>query len=291
MTETTTITAREQAQIDTANASGRQPVVFVHGLWMLAGSWKSWQDLFQSKGYATVAVDWPDDAATVAEGRANPQAFANKKVGQVADHIAEVIGKLDRKPIVIGHSFGGLLVQIVSGRGLAAATVAIDPAPFRGVLPLPVSTLRGAYPVLHNPLNRKRAVMLTPDQFRYSFSNALSDEEAAQLYDTYPVPAPGAPLFQGATANLNPWTQAKVNTRNPERGPVLIISGEKDTIVPWAMAHAAYKRQKRNAALTEIVEMPNRGHSLVIDSGWQEVAETALNFLERALTASAPDVA
>lgn len=283
MTSTTTITAREQAQIDTANASGRRPVVFVHGLWMLAGSWKAWQDLFESEGYATVAVDWPDDAATVDEGRANPDGFAGKKVGQVADHVAEVIGALDRKPIVIGHSFGGLLVQIVSGRGLAAATVAIDPAPFRGVLPLPVSTLRGAYPVLHNPRNWKRAVMLTPAQFRYSFSNTLSDSEAAELYDTYPVPAPGAPLFQGATANVNPWTQAKVNTKNPERGPVLIVSGEKDTIVPWAMAHAAYKRQKRNSALTEIVEMPNRGHSLVIDSGWQEVAETALSFLERAL--------
>jgi non-heme chloroperoxidase len=287
MTETTTITARERVQIDAANSSGRQPVVFVHGLWLLAGSWQGWSDLFESRGYAAVAVDWPQDSPSVAEANANPQRIAGVKVGEVADHVAEVVSALDRKPVLVGHSFGGLLVQIVAGRGLAAATVAIDPAPFRGVLPLPVSTLRGAYPVLHNPLNWKRAVTLTPAQFRYSFANALSEEEADEIYRALHVPAPGAPLFQGATANLNPGTQAKVATRHPERGPLLIVSGEKDTIVPWAMAHAAFQRQKRNAALTEIVEMPNRGHSLVIDSGWQEVAEAALTFLDRALAPAA----
>ncbi|MGQ0465810.1 MAG: alpha/beta hydrolase [Sporichthyaceae bacterium] len=283
MTETTTNTANEQSQIDAANASGRRPVVFVHGLWLLAGSWQRWTDLFESRGYATVAVDWPGDAASVAEALADPQQIAGTKVGQVADHVAEVVGKLDRKPILIGHSFGGLLVQIVSGRGLAAATVAIDPAPFRGVLPLPVATLRSVFPVLHNPLNWKRAVALTPAQFRYGWTNTLTETESQELQRTFHVAAPGAPLFQGATANVNPWTRAKVNTKNPERGPVLIVAGEKDNTVPWAMAHAAYKRQKRNSALTEIVEMPNRGHSLIIDSGWTEVAETALEFLSRAL--------
>ena len=202
-------------------------------------------------------------------------------MGQVADHYAEVIGRLDRKPAVIGHSFGGLLSQIVAGRGLALAAVAIDPAPFRGVLPLPISALRSAKPVLGNPANRHRAIPLTFDQFRYGFANAVSEEEAKELYETFAVPASGAPLFQAAAANLNPWTEAKVDIENPDRGPLLIISGEKDNTVPWAIANASYKKQARNQALTEIVEMPDRGHALVIDSGWREVADTALAFVKR----------
>jgi non-heme chloroperoxidase len=182
---------------------------------------------------------------------------------------------------VIGHSFGGLLTQIVAGRGLSAASVAIDPAPFRGVLPLPISSLRSAMPVLGNPANRSRAVALTLDQFKYGWANALSDEEATQLHETYHVPAPGAPLFQAATANLNPWTEARVNSKAPDRGPLLIISGEKDHTVPWAIANASFKKQRRNEGVTEIKEVPNRGHALTIDSGWREVADTALAFVKR----------
>ena len=192
-----------------------------------------------------------------------------------------MIGKLDKKPAVIGHSFGGLLTQIIAGRGLSAASVAIDPAPFRGVLPLPISALKSASPVLSNPANRNRAVPLTYEQFRFGFANAVSEDEAKQLYDAYAVPAPGAPLFQAATANLNPWTEAKVNSKNPDRGPLLIISGEKDNTVPWAIANASYKKQKRNEGVTEIVEMKDRGHALTIDSGWREVADTALAFVKR----------
>jgi pimeloyl-ACP methyl ester carboxylesterase len=188
---------------------------------------------------------------------------------------------LERKPAVIGHSFGGLLAQIIAGRGLSAAAVAIDPAPFRGVLPLPISALKSSRPVLGNPANRHRAVPLTYEQFRFAFANAVDEDEAKQLYETFMVPASGAPLFQAATANLNPWTEAKVNSKNPERGPLLIISGEKDNTVPWAIANASFKKQKRNPGVTEIVEMPNRGHALVIDSGWREVADTALAFVKR----------
>jgi non-heme chloroperoxidase len=188
---------------------------------------------------------------------------------------------LNRKPIVIGHSFGGLLTQIVVGRGLGAGAVAIDPAPFKGVLPLPISALRSAFPVLHNPANYARSIMLTPDQFRYSFTNMLSEDEAAAAYATYPVPTPGAPLFQAATANLRVGGQTRADTKHPDRGPLLIISGENDTTVPFAMAHAAYKKQRRNAAVTDFVELPGRGHSLIFDSGWAEVAQTALAFLER----------
>ena len=279
------MTANDAQQIEQANASGRTPVVFVHGLWLLPSSWDRWVAHFDQAGYAPVSLSWPDDPDTVAEANAHPEVFAGKTVGDVADHTAGLIGKLEHKPAVIGHSFGGLITQIVAGRGLAAVSVAIDPAPFRGVLPLPVSALRSSAAVLGNPANRHRAVPQTYEQFRYAFANAVSEEEAKQLYETFAVPAPGAPLFQAATANLNPWTEAKVDTENPDRGPLLIVSGEKDHTVPWAIANASFRQQQLNPGLTEFVEMPNRGHSLVIDSGWREVADKALAFVRRFVVA------
>jgi pimeloyl-ACP methyl ester carboxylesterase len=276
------ISEREQRQIDQANSSGRTPVVFIHGLWLLPSSWDNWVGLFEENGYAGVTPDWPDDPATVEEARRNPDVFAKKTLAQVADHTAEVIVALEKKPAVMGHSTGGLLAEIIAGRGLSVATVAIDPGPFRGVLPLPVSTLRVSLPILMNPLNRGRAVTLTFDQFRYGWTNAIdSDDEAKRLYDEYHVAAPGVALMQMANANLNPWTEAKVDTKNPDRGPLLIIDGEKDHTVPLAIANASFKRQKRNPGVTEITTIPNRGHSLTIDKGWREVAETALTFVQR----------
>ena len=275
------ISPAERAQIQRANVSGLHPVVFVHGLWLLPSSWQRWAEAFEEAGYIALTPDWPDDPASVAEANANPAVMANKTVGQVADHFSNVIAQLERKPAVIGHSFGGLLAQILAGRGLSAVTVAIDPAPFRGVLPLPFSALKAAWPVLGNPANRSRAVPLSYEQFRYAFANAVSEDEAQQLYRTYAVPASGAPLFQAAAANVNPWTEAQVDTLNHERGPLLIVSGQKDHTVPWAIANASFKQQQINSGLTEIVEMPNRGHSLVIDSGWREVADTALAFVRR----------
>ena len=276
-----TISANEARQIQRANESGRHPVVFVHGLWLLPSSWQRWAEAFEEAGYVALTPDWPDDPATVGEANAHPEVMAQKTVGQVADHFAAILGQLERKPMVVGHSFGGLLAQILAGRGLSAVTVAIDPAPFRGVLPLPLSALKSAWPVLGNPANRNRAVPLTYEQFRYAFANAVSEDEARELYDTFAVPAPGAPLFQAAAANINPWTEAQVDTANAERGPLLIISGEKDHTVPWAIANASFKQQQRNPGLTEIVEMPDRGHALTIDSGWREVADTALAFIRR----------
>ncbi len=280
-TAETTTTDHEAEQIRLANASGLPPVVLIHGLWLLPSSWDRWATVFEEAGFTALTPGWPDDPETVEEANAHPEVFAGKTVGQVADHYAEVIGRLDRKPAVLGHSFGGLLTQIVAGRGLASVSVAIDPAPFRGVLPLPISALKSAQPVLGNPANRNRAVPLTYDQFRFAFANAVSEEEAKALYETYAVPAPGAPLFQAATANFNPWTEAKVDTKNPERGPLLIISGEKDHTVPWAIANASYKKQKHNEGVTEIVEIPNRGHALTIDSGWRDVADKTLEFVKR----------
>jgi non-heme chloroperoxidase len=263
------------------NATELTPVVFIHGLWLLPSSWDRWAEVFKAAGYAPITPGWPDDPETVAEAKEHPEVFANKTVGQVADHYGEVIEKLAKRPAVIGHSFGGLLAMIVAGRGLSVATVAIDAAPFRGVLPLPISALRSAAPVLTNPANRHKAVPLTYEQFRYAFANAVSEDEAHQLYEEFAVPAPGAPLFQAATANLNPWTEAKVDIENPYRGPLLIVSGEKDHTVPRSISDAAYKQQLKNPGTTEFAEIPGRGHSLTIDNGWLEVAQTSLAFIER----------
>jgi pimeloyl-ACP methyl ester carboxylesterase len=277
----TSITQREAAEVERANTSTGTPVLFVHGLWLLPSSWERWADFFERNGFVAVTPGWPDDPDTVGEARAAPQVFAGKSVGQVADHLESVIRLLDRKPVVIGHSFGGLLTEILAGRGLAAASVAIAPAPFRGVLPLPISALRSASPALANPANVHKAIPLTYEQFRYAFANAVSEDEALTLYETFAVAAPGKPLFQAAAANLNPWTEVKVDVKSADRGPLLLIYGEHDHTVPRAIAKASFKKEKRNPGVTELVEMKGRGHALTIDSGWQEVADTALAFVQR----------
>src|SRR5690349_10648384 len=271
------ISERENGEIEAAKASGNTPVVFIHGLWVLPSSWANWVDFFKQAGFAPLRPDWPDDPATVEEARANPDVLAKKTLKQVADHASATINALDKKPVVMGHSTGGLVAQMLAGWGLSAATVAIDPGVFRGVLPLPASVLKGVGPFLVNPLTRCRAITLTFDQFKYSWANALDEQEAKELYDTFHVAGSGVSLVQMGNANLNPWTEAKVNTENPMRGPLLIIDGEQDHTVPWAIANAAYKRQRRNPGVTEIVKIPDRGHSLTIDHGWREVAQWALD--------------
>lgn len=279
---TDTLAEWERAEVARANDTDRTPVVFVHGLWLLSSSWQSWRDLFEDLGYVTLAPGWPDDPATVQEAREHPEAFARKMVQQVTDHYLDAIAALDRAPVVIGHSFGGLIAQKIAGVGAASVTVAIDNAPFKGVLPLPASSLKSAAPVLTNPANAGRGVTLTWEQFQYGWVNNLSEEEGRRLYDTYHVPAAGVPLFQAAFANFNPFGgETQVDTKNPERGPLLIIGGEKDHTVPLAITHASYKLQSKNPGVTEFVTIPDRGHSLTIDSGWREVADTALTFIDR----------
>jgi len=275
------ITERETRQVGEANASGKTPVVFIHGLWLLPSSWDRWRELFEEAGYATVAPSWPDDPETVEEAKANPDVFAKKTVGQIVEHTVEVIGRLNGKPAVVGHSFGGLFTQMIAGRGLAAASVGVDPAQFRGVLPLPLATIRSAFPVLGNPLNRGRAGYLTLDQFKYGWANAVSDEEARQLHETYHVPGAGMPIFQASMANFNPATEVKVDSENPERGPLLLISGEEDHTIPPAIVNAELGKQRRNPGVTELESVPKRGHTLTIDSGWREVAERVLAFVKR----------
>ena len=276
-----TITDHERDQIERANAAKATPVIFIHGLWLLPSSWDPWAALFEEAGYVSLMPDWPDDPASVEAARENPDALAHKTLKQVADHTTEIITALEKKPALIGHSTGGLLAEMIAGKGLSAATVAIDPGVFRGVLPLPFSVLKGVGPFLLNPRTSHKAITLTFDQFEYGWANALDEEEGRELYDTFHVAGSGKSLAQMGHANLNPWTEAKVDTKNPDRGPLLILDGEKDHTVPWAIADAAYKRQRRNPGVTEIVQVPNRGHSLTIDHGWREVAEIALAFVKR----------
>jgi len=271
----------ELAEIEKANASGLVPVVFVHGLWLLSSSWQKWRELFEDNGYATLAPGWPDDPATVAEAREHPETFAHKMVQQVTDHYLAAIGMLSQSPAVIGHSFGGLIAQKIAGEGVAAVTVAIDAAPFKGVLPLPISALKSAAPVLGHPSSAGKGVALTLEQFKYAWANNLDDDEARELFETYHVPAAGAPLFQAATANFNPFGgETKVDSKNPDRGPLLIIAGATDNTVPLAITNASYKIQAKNPGITVETVIPDRGHSLTIDHGWREVADTALAFVQ-----------
>ena len=275
------MTDREREQVERANSMSATPVIFIHGLWLLPSSWDRWAALFEEAGYAALTPDWPDDPVSVEAARAEPELLARKTLKQVADHTTQVIDALDKKPALIGHSTGGLLAEMIAGKGRSAVTVAIDPGVFRGVLPLPFSVLKGVGPFLLDPRTRGRAITLTFDQFKYGWANALDEQEGRELYDTFHVAGSGVSLAQMGNANLNPWTEAKVDTKNPDRGPLLIIDGEKDHTVPWAIANAAYEQQKKNPGVTEIVKVPNRGHSLTIDHGWREVAELALAFVKR----------
>lgn len=260
------------AAVARANGAGKQPVIFIHGLWLAAGSWARWAALFEEAGYVALAPPWPGEA-----GDPGPET-----IGRVAGHFTRVVEGLTSRPAVVGHSFGGLIAQILAGRGLSAATAAIGPAPFRGVLPLPLSALRSAWPVLKNPADPGRQVSLTAEEFRYAFANAVSAEEGEALYRAHAIPAPGRPVFQAAAANLNPWSEARVESRAPCRGPLLVLSGEADHTVPPPVAQAAFRIQARNPhAVTEWASMPGRGHSLTVDGGWRDAADTVLSFIKR----------
>jgi non-heme chloroperoxidase len=256
------------------------PVVFVHGLWLHADSWSPWLDLFRERGYQPSAPGWPGDGATVEDQRANPDRVAGYGVGEVTEHYAQEIGRLERPPVVIGHSFGGLIAQRLLGQGVAAAAVGIDPAPIKGVLYLPPSALRVASIALRDPRNLNGAVSLTSDQFRYGFGNALSQEESDELYDRWTVPSPGKPLFQVAAANFVPGSPASVDTNKDNRGPLLLTAGGKDRTVPKPVVMQTAKRYVGSHAITEVRQFPDRGHSLTIDSGWREVADTILAWLD-----------
>ena len=256
-------------------------VVFIHGLWMHASTWDPWVALFKEQGYDAINPPWPGEGVTVAESRANPESVAGVGVKQIADSYANVIASLDQPPILIGHSFGGLIAQELLGRGIAAGAVAIDPAPIKGVWQLPFSALRVASVALRNPANRNRAVSLTYDQFRYGFTNVIDETEARELFERCTIPSPAKPLFQAASSTFNRKAETRVDTANATRGPLLLMSGGRDHTVPPVLVTSTLKRYANSSAVTELQSFPDRGHSLTIDHGWQEIADASLAWLRK----------
>ncbi|BCY07079.1 alpha/beta hydrolase [Actinoplanes sp. L3-i22] len=257
------------------------PIIFIHGLWLHATSWNTWIEKFTAEGYAPIAPGWPGDPDTVTEARENPESIADHGIDDVVEHYAGIIRGMDTAPILIGHSFGGMIAQKLLGQDLGRAAVAIDAAQIKGVLPLPLSALRATLPVFKNPANKHRAVSLTAEQFRYAFGNAIPAEESDALFEQWTIPAPGKPLFEAAAANFSPHSPAKVDTANQNRGPLLLMTGGKDHTVPEAVVRATLKQYRHSDAVTDITEFPDRGHSLTIDNGWTDVADTTLAWLRR----------
>jgi pimeloyl-ACP methyl ester carboxylesterase len=260
------------------------PVLFIHGLWLHATAWESWMQRFQANGYETHAPGWPGDGPTVAATRRDPDDVGDHGIDDVVEHMASVIACLSEPPILVGHSFGGMIAQKLLGQDRARAAIAIDAAQIKGVLPVPLSALRATLPVFKNPANKHRAVSLTSEQFRFAFGNAVSQEESDQLFDRWTIPAPGKPLFEAAAANFNPHSPAKVDTENESRGPLLLIASGKDHTVPESVTRSTLKQYRHSEAVTDLKTFDDRGHSLTIDSGWQEIADYCLAWLrEQAL--------
>ncbi len=255
------------------------PVVFIHGLWLHATSWGPWMDLFRDAGYEPTAPGWPNEPRTVAAARDQPELVANIGIEEAARHFAAIIGQLGSPPVLVGHSFGGLLAEKLLGEGLAAAAVAVDPAQIKGVLPLPLAQLRAGFPALGNPANLHRAISLTSKEFRFGFGNALTDDESDELYDAWTIPSSARPLFQAAAANFTMHSPAAVETGNQDRGPLLLISGLEDHTVPDVVTRSTLKQYRKSTAVTELKQFQNRGHSLTIDHGWREVADAVLTWL------------
>jgi alpha-beta hydrolase superfamily lysophospholipase len=256
------------------------PVVFIHGLWLHATSWNRWIELFREAGYAPIAPGWPGEPDTVAGAREHPENVANIGINDVTGHYADIIDGLGEQPVIIGHSFGGLIAEKLLGQDIGTAAVAIDPAQIKGVLPLPLAQLRSGFPALGNPTNLHKAVSLTDGQFRYGFGNALSEEESEALYEKWAIPSPARPLFQAASANFVMHSQAKVNTANKDRGPLLLISGLEDHTVPDVVTRSTLKQYRDSTAVTELKQFEGRGHSITIDSGWRQVADAVLDWLK-----------
>jgi alpha-beta hydrolase superfamily lysophospholipase len=253
-------------------------IVLVHGLWLTALSWEHWVDRYTARGYRVIARSWPGMEGNIDDLRRDPSGVAGLGLTEIVDHYDRIVRELDNPPIIIGHSFGGLITQILLDRGLGAAGVAIDPAPIKGIWVLPFSELKAGFPGLENPFQQHRAVALTLPQFNYGFTNHLSEEETRPIYERYAVPGPNHILFQASFANFNPHAATTVDVHNDERAPLLLLAGGKDQTVPASVVEANYKLYSFSTAITDFKEYPERTHWTIGQPGWEEVADFALDW-------------
>lgn len=266
---------------ETRNPAAAHPIVLIHGLWMTSLSWEKWIERYSDRGYRVIARSWPGMDVDIEELRRDPSRIAALGVTDIVVHYERIVRELDRPPILIGHSFGGLIVQQLLDRGLGAAGVAIDPAPVRGIFKLPLSTLRVGFTALRNPANRHKAVPLTPKQFHYAFTNTLTEEQSAAVYQRYQVPGPDRVLFQASFANFNPRAATRVDFRNDDRAPLLLIAGGKDHVAPASLTKSNAKLYRKSKAITDFKEFPDRSHYTIGERGWEEVADYALGWATR----------
>lgn len=254
-------------------------VIFIHGLWLAKESWQPWRALFEEQGYETSAPGWPGEGDSIEVTRQYPASQAGIGIADVVDHYARLLPPVEQRPVVVAHSFGGLIAQILLDQELISGAVAVSPAPIRGVHTLPFAQLRSALPVLKSRRNRDRAKALTRRQFRYGFGNAVSASVSDELWRRWSIPSPGRPLFEVASANRHPTSPASVNTQNSTRGPLLFIAAGRDHTVPEVTTRAAYDLYASSRAVTELRVFPDRGHSLTIDPEWRAVADGVLQWL------------
>jgi pimeloyl-ACP methyl ester carboxylesterase len=261
--------------------SSVQAIVLVHGLWLTPRSWEGWKQRFESRGHQVLAPPWPRMHGEVEDIRRDPSALNGLGVAEITDHYAEIVRGLDRPPIIMGHSFGGLVTELLLDRGLGAAAVAISPAQVKGVLRLPLAQLRSTFPVLGNPANRHRTVELTPKQFHYAFTNTMTEAESQAAYDRYQVPGPGRVLFQAGFANFSPNPPTRVNFHKDNRAPLLVMGNDQDHTVPASVSKEAATRLGKSKAIVDYREFAGRPHFTAGAPGWEDVADQALDWATR----------
>ncbi|MCZ4602387.1 alpha/beta hydrolase [Streptomyces sp. Lzd4kr] len=259
----------------------RTPVVFIHGLWLHASCWDAWMRRFLVEGFAPVAPGWPGEPDTVAEARRQGTSGDVPGLDDVVKHYATVVRSLDTSPVLIGHSLGGLIVQRLLGMGLGRSGVAMASAPIKGVeLPSPYADFCARFPALAHPENIARSPELTAGQFRYAFANAVTEEESTVLFERYAIPSPGRTLFEAAFTGNTRNSRSSVDTGNSARGPLLLVSGQEDRLAPDAITRAAHRLYSDSTAVTHLKRFAGHGHSMIIDSGWQVIADYILNWLD-----------
>jgi alpha-beta hydrolase superfamily lysophospholipase len=263
--------------------SDRIPLMLIHGAWLSSLSWENFADYFRNRGFAVAAPEWPRKQGDVEELRADAEQLEGLGIQEIVDHYEAQIGALDQPPVLIGHSFGGLIVELLLDRGLGRAGVALSPAPPKGILVLPFSSLKAAAPALAHPSRWHRIVPLTLEEFTYGFVNTFSPEEAGAAYERYAVPETGQIFYEAGFANFRMNPPTEVHFKNAERAPLLIVGAEKDNTVPASLSRKQFEKYESSPAQTDYLEFEGRPHLLMAAEGWEEVAAAIDSWLDGVL--------